>query len=413
MRASAWWLVMVALVVASCGGDPAGGGAGSPLTIDAATRDSIPWEELPGFDEATQQCPENLDVDQIAELEGPPPIRLEPLFQLLEASTMTFVDGRTAYVADRRGRIHRWDGSVLEPVIDRSERTSVENDAGLLGMTVSPDVRHLYVYSVDTSGESVVDAYPLANGLLVGDRHDEILRARQPTTQHNGGSIVFDAAGNLYLTLGDGGGHGDPFRTSQDVESPFGAILRLSPRPGASPGAVAPADNPFVGPVPGHDLVWAKGVRNAFRFSIDQATGDLWIGDVGQQCAEEISVLPGGGQGGENLGWNVFEGRRPFLGEMAPGQVHHAPLFSYGHDERHCAVIAGRVYRGRAIPELAGDFVFTDYCSGEIIALDPATGEARVVLRTSLLAPVEIVADPDGELYLVDMAHGVWRILPS
>jgi glucose/arabinose dehydrogenase len=259
----------------------------------------------------------------------------------------------------------------------------------------------------------VVDAYPLADGWLDGDRHDEILRAHQPTSQHNGGSIVVDAAGRLYLTLGDGGGHGDPFRTSQDLESPFGAILRLLPRPGASPGAVAPADNPYVGSTPGHDLVWAKGVRNAFRSSIDPATGDLWIGDVGQQCAEEISVLSGGGEGGENLGWNVYEGRRPFLGEMAPGQVHHEPLLAYGHTEGRCAVIAGRVYRGAAVPELAGDFVFADFCSSELIALDPATGEARVVLQSGGLAPAEIVADPDGELYLVDLARGVWRIVPA
>jgi glucose/arabinose dehydrogenase len=418
MRTPAWWIVAAALAVtaltgAACGSDPAGGGAGSPAMIDAPTRAEVPWEELPGFDEATQDCPEDLRVDPIAEPPGPGPIQLEPLIDLAEASAMTFVDDGTAYVADRRGRIHRWDGRSLELVVDRSENTSVENDAGLLGMAVSPDGAHLFVYAVDASGASVVDAYPLENGLLAGDRHNEILRAEQPTSQHNGGSIVFDAAGNLYLSLGDGGGHGDPFRTSQDVESPFGAILRLSPRPGASPGAVAPADNPFVGPTTGHDLVWAKGVRNAFRSSIDPATGDLWVGDVGQQCVEEISVLAGGGRGGENLGWNVYEGRRPFLGEMAPRQVHNEPLLAYSHTEGRCAVIAGRVYHGTAVPELEGDFVFADFCSSELIALDPATGEARVVLQSGGLAPAEIVADPAGELYLVDMARGVWRIVPS
>lgn len=403
--------LVAALAATGCASDHRD--VGAPLVIDRPEPPPVPFEETEGFARSNQPCPPGMHTDPITPLAGPSPVRLLRVVDLPGASVLAFDTTGAAFVGTRDGAVFAWDGSTLsaEPVLDLRADTQVENDAGLLGMAVHDD--RLYVYRNDAAGDSLLTSYPLHDGLPVASRGAEMLLARQPTNQHNGGSVTFDPSGNLYLTLGDGGGPGDPFQTAQDIDSPFGAVLRMRPAPGGTPAVQPAADNPYIGSAPGHDLVWAKGVRNAFRFWADPVTGQLWLGDVGQWCAEEINVVPTVGEGGTNLGWSVFEGTGPFLGHLAVGTAHREPFFSYSHAEGRCAVIAGEVYRGDRIPGLAGQFVFADFCSGELVALDPATAQAQVVHVGDGIVPVELVGSGDGELHVVDLASGVWRVVPA
>jgi len=390
---------------------------GAPLFIDRPEALAVPFEDSAGFARSNQPCPPDVATDPIAPLDGPSPVRLERVVELPGAAALAFDPEGSAIVGTRDGALYGWDGGrqpgqgLGEPVLDLRADTQVGNDAGLLGIEIHED--RLYVYRNDSDGDSVLSAYPLEDGRSMAGQGSELLRARQPTNQHNGGSVTFDPSGNLYLALGDGGGPGDPFETAQDIESPFGSVLRMRPSPGGTSAVQPPSDNPYLGSAPGHDLVWAKGVRNPFRFWADPATGQLWLGDVGQWCAEEINVVPTVGEGGANLGWSVFEGTGPFVGELAAGTDHHEPFFSYSHANGRCAVIAGEVYRGDRVPELAGQFLFADFCSGELLALDPASGQARVVLTADGLTPVGLVGGPAGELHVVDLASGVWRVVPA
>jgi glucose/arabinose dehydrogenase len=185
---------------------------------------------------------------------------------------------------------------------------------------------------------------------------------------HNGGQLAFGPDGFLYWGMGDGGGGGDPRASGQDPNDLLGSILRIDPR--GTPYFV-PADNPFVNGG-GAPEVYAYGLRNPWRFSFDPANGDLWIGDVGQDKVEEIDRLAGGKPAGANFGWNTLEGTETFKGAPAPGAV--PPVFDYRHDDGGCSVTSGFVYRGSAIPDLRGTFLFGDYCDPPVRGLRPAAG---------------------------------------
>lgn len=273
-------LVALCALAAACGGGgSAAGSSEGAVVIERPTRASVPWAEIPGFEESTGPCPPDVDNDTIADA-GTPIVSLERIVDLPDAATIAFMRSGTAFVGSRDGRVYRWDRSLVGPVLDLSDDTLVDNDAGLLGLAVGPAGDRLYMYRTDGDGDSVLSAYRLDSGRLDAGSATVLLDADQPTSQHNAGSIVFDRDGHLFVALGDGGGLGDPFRTSQDIESAFGAMLRLEPRPGEVPAAVAPAGNPFAGPVPGNDLIWATGLRNPYRFSIDPLNGDLWIATI-------------------------------------------------------------------------------------------------------------------------------------
>ena len=293
-------------------------------------------------------------------------------------------------------------------MIDLSAITGTTNDQGLVGLAATADRRHLLVHHT-TDDESRLVAYPLDDA-----RPDEtgsfvVLIVRQPSSQHNGGSIEFDADGALWVSFGDGGGHGDKYANAQDPTTPLGAILRVTLQLDDGPIIEGAAGNPYLDGEEGHPWVFANGIRNPFRLSIDPVTSEVWIGDVGQACMEEVSVLDPATDAGANLGWNVFEGTRPFLGELT--EDHHAPVFAYGRDGGFCVVVGGHVYRGAAIPELAGTYVFSDWCRGEVLVFDRDTGVAG---RTGVEvgSPVDIEPDPDGELHVVSMTGEVFRLEP-
>jgi glucose/arabinose dehydrogenase len=243
-----------------------------------------------------------------------------------------------------------------------------------------------------------------------------VLTVQQPFPNHNGGNVMFGPDQLLYIGFGDGGSGGDPLRTGLDPSTRLGKILRIDPTPeGAEPFTVPP-DNPFVGAAGTDPTIWATCLRNPWRFSFDPASGDLWIADVGQNELEEINHAPAAGGvdagRGLNFGWSAFEADVRF-NEDQSGYGHTPPVYTDPHADGNCSVSGGMVYRGALVADLAGWYVFGDYCSGTIWGLDSTfpDGQVRVIELTSLGGLSAVSTDADGELIAVSNAGSISRII--
>ena len=326
------------------------------------------------------------------------------------------------FALEQTGRIWLLDADgarYAQPFLDVSRlvsRTANQeySEQGLLGLAFHPDYAangSFFINYTDLNGSTVVARYSVSGDPNIADASTQqiIYQIRQPYSNHNGGHIDFGADGYLYISLGDGGSANDPLGAGQNRQLPLGAILRIDVD-GNSPYAV-PADNPFVGDATSQDTIWAYGLRNVWRFSFDRLTGDMYLADVGQNLWEEISFQPADSRGGENYGWNVWEGSHRFAGGNAPDHV--PPVYEYSH-RLGCSVTGGYVYRGRAIPALEAAYVFGDYCSGRIWALyrDAAmTWRGLVLLHTGI--PISSFGEDEaGELYLVDYRGTIYRFDP-
>ncbi len=305
------------------------------------------------------------------------------------------------------------------PTLDLSDVVNDEgNEQGLLGIAIPRDGRYLYTSYTDESGALLVDRYTISStrSTIDDDTRKEIIRVAQPASNHNGGAIRFGPDGFLYVGLGDGGGSGDPEGNGQNTSTLLGSILRLEVDTDA-PYDIPPG-NPFI-EGDGAPEIHLYGVRNPWRFSFDRETGDLWIGDVGQDDWEEIDVLPAvvGLGRGANLGWNEVEGSEPFAGGSPPdGAVE--PIHTYGRDDGACSVTGGHVYRGSVIPELVGTYLYGDYCQGGIRALVLSRGEVVDDRNLEIgIVPNSLGSfgeGPDGEIYVLSLAEGrVLRIEPA
>jgi hypothetical protein len=305
-------------------------------------------------------------------------------------------------------RIARQGAALATPLLDLSAVAHQASDErGLLGLAFHPNhaVNGLfYVNYVDTAGWTRVVEYHVAPGSDVASASSarELLAVRQPAANHNGGHLAFGRDGMLYIGLGDGGANPS---TSQDLSTLLGAILRIDVD-GTQAGLQyrIPAGNPFRAAALARGEIWAYGVRNPWRFSVDRATGALWIGDVGQDHREEIDYLPAG-SGGANLGWNAFEGDRTHGGTLVGGP-HVGPVAQYSHEGGNCSVTGGYVYRGSLVPGLSGKYVYADLCSGKVWALTadslPATAvEITDDLGVSVSFITSFGEDNGGELYLI------------
>lgn len=366
-----------------------------------------PGTDRPGFIRANAGC-ESHRKDSFGEVALD--LSTEVAVDGLDAPTvLEFFDTDRAFIGQREGLILSWNLTTgeTEPVIDLTDVTGTENDQGVLGMAVTPDGEYLLIHFT-TENESKIVAQPLSDGVPTVTGRVEVLTVEQPTTQHNGGTIAFDADGYLWATFGDGGGQGDKFGNAQDASTPLGSMVRLQVDPGDLSVVGAPG-NPFQDGESGHPWVFATGIRNPFRFWIDPVTGEVWIADVGQACVEEISVLDPSTDAGDNLGWPVYEGDRPFLGKLEG--AHHGPVFSYWRDGGYCVVVGGEVYRGSGIEDLQGRYVFTDFCRSEILVFDRASGTASTT-GVRVEQPLDIESSPSGELYVVSMAGEVVRLVP-
>jgi glucose/arabinose dehydrogenase len=325
------------------------------------------------------------------------------------------------FVVEQSGKIRIVrDGTVLPtPFLDISDRISCCGEQGLLGLAFQPGYgstgQTFVIDYTDTNGDTVI-----ATGAPMGSNPDEadpgfvhtILKIDQPFPNHNGGMVAFGPDGYLYVGMGDGGSGGDPQGNGQRLDTLLAKILRLDVT--SDPGSaryVVPPTNPFIGRSGAKPEIWAYGVRNPWRFSFDRTTGDLWIGDVGQDRYEEVDVAraaDGGGRG-VDYGWNRMEGAHCFNAIFGCDQSGLTlPFAEYGHGAGDCAVIGGYVYRGSAIPGLVGTYLFGDECSGTIRAV-AATGpasQAAIVVLESRRAISSFGEDEAGELYLTDLASG-------
>jgi glucose/arabinose dehydrogenase len=400
-------IVLLALALGACGDGAdlvAGGSDEDGPTSPAPSTVVVPEDEpAPPVSSLPDGRVEDAAValERVATLDAPVALAVRP-------------GGSDLFVAERAGRIVVIDpstGEVSGPVVDISADVSTDGERGLLGITFTADGSELVLSWTDGDGASVIEARPVGADGAVGEPR-RLLRVEQPASNHNGGHVAIGPDGLLYIGLGDGGGGGDPWATGQDPSTLLGSILRIDPA--GDPYAV-PADNPFVDGG-GAPEVWLYGVRNPWRFSFDRATGDLWVADVGQGEVEEVDLLPAaeGGGRGANLGWSEMEGSRPFEDGVEPAD-HVPPVFEYTHDEG-CSITGGIVYRGTAIPALVGSYVFTDYCDAELRAVQ--VREDEVVDRRLGVTPedegvVSFGEGADGELYVLSINGGLWRLVPA
>lgn len=284
-------------------------------------------------------------------------------------------------------------------------------ERGLLGLAFHPEFEQngqFFINYTDKQGATVVARY-----FSDESQTPEILMTvPQPFPNHNGGHIAFGTDGYLYISLGDGGAANDPLGAGQNTDTLLGKILRIDVN--TESGYAIPSDNPFVngGGLP---EIWAYGLRNAWRFSFDRATGDLYIADVGQNLWEEVNFQPADSNGGENYGWNQFEGTRVFRNSTNPISNHVPPIAEYEHSTPNgCSITGGYVYRGETIPDLQGAYLYSDYCSGRVWATyrDTTNTWQTVVLIDLGFGVSSFGEDSTGELYVIDYGGRLLKFIP-
>ncbi len=391
------------LTIAGCTVDPgtgAGGPAPAPPTAPPPAQPPPPApapapepgpEPAPGLPHPDTELPA-LALVEVATLDAP-------------IDTTVLPDG-TVLVAERAGLVRVLDGPATDGVVlDVSDRTTTDGERGLLSIAVAPWGDELFLSLTDEDGDTLVEAHPIDGPRVTGPPR-VIYTTPQPLANHNGGQILFLSDGTLVLGLGDGGGAGDPLGAGQDLSTPLGALVRLDV---SGEDVAPPADNPFIGVDGAASEILASGLRNPWRMSLDGARDELWIADVGQSEREEINRIGVAELPGANFGWALREGDRAFLG--AEPDDHVPPVHTYGHDPG-CSVTGGLVYRGSALPELHGGYVFTDLCDGELRIL--LEDEQEISARDLGVAGTRIVgfgAGADGELLVLELGGQVLRLV--
>src|SRR4051812_28136262 len=380
----------------------------APASAPAETTTVAPTTTVLRPTSSTPQDPAAVAFQEIADVSG--------------AVDITNRSGDPAYfIVSREGFIVAMrDGTVDQTrLLDISGDIRSGGEQGLLGLTFSRDGSHAYIDYTNGDGDTEITEYAVgADGLFDPTTKRVLLTIDQPFSNHNGGQVRIGPDGYLYIGTGDGGSQGDPQRRGLDVGDLLGKILRIDPTPvGDSPYSVPP-DNPYVGVDGARTELWSIGLRNPWRYTFDLATNDLWIADVGQGAWEEIDVAwadQGAGRGA-NFGWSAFEGTHRY-NEDQSGDGTIAPIYEYPHGARGCSVSGGVRYRGTSLPNLYGWYVYGDYCSGEVTALeikDDRTVGQVVTLTSDLNGVSEIAQGPDGELFALNVDSGkVYAIQPA
>lgn len=296
-------------------------------------------------------------------------------------------------------RILNSDGTINStPFLNLTSIISSGGERGLLGLAFHPDYAtngRFFVNYTNTSGHTVIARYEVSDDPDVADADGTILLTiNQPFSNHNGGNIHFGPDGYLWISMGDGGSGGDPNNHGQNINSLLGKMLRIDVD---GETYTSPSDNPFVG-TDGADEIWAYGLRNAWKFSFDRETGDVWIADVGQNAIEEIN-RESSTEAGLNYGWRCYEGNNTYnTSGCASADTMTFPVATYNHSGGRCSITGGYIYRGALYPNLTGKYFFADYCSGEIGWVDSDDN-----LEFLLDVPAFITAfgeDLNGELYV-------------
>ena len=362
-----------------------------------------------------------------AAAESPPEVTLTPVAEVPAPVDLAWRNGDTGlYVAGRDGTITRVEGSAGPAVVlDISDLTAPGGEQGLLGVAFHPDGTKAYVNFTDHDGNTNVVEFAVdAAGGFDRESLRTVLVVEQPYDNHNGGDLAFGPDGMLYVGLGDGGAGGDPERRALNLAEVLGKMLRIDPTtPSGDLGYTIPADNPFVGTEGARGEIWSIGLRNPWRYSFDPETGDLWIADVGQSSIEEINVAPateGVDAGrGSNFGWSAFEGSQPFNDDVT-AENHSGPIFEYSHSGGRCSISGGVRARGEGAGQLAGWYVYADYCTGEVMAIavsgagtDATVNPEPVVLANAGQSVSAVASGPDGAVYVLGFDDVVYRLDPA
>lgn len=338
------------------------------------------------------------------------------LWIMEQAGTVWIVDTKTGEKA-------------AEPFLDIKDQVSRKgNEEGLLSLAFDKDFTNngrFYVNFTDKNQHTRIVRFVSKDKTTTDPESGEvILRYKQDFSNHNGGWISFGPDGYLYIANGDGGSHDDPNNHAQDLKSLLGKMLRIDVSP--EKGYEIPKDNPFVDQADARKEIWAYGLRNPWRNSFDRETGDLWIGDVGQNIWEEIDVVSAETGKGANFGWRLREAdtKNPYedVGGDAPkGAIEPVYVYKHGGGENEgYSVTGGYMYRGSKIPELKGRYIFADYQNPRIWSFELKGGKASDVKdHTASLQPKDgrinlissFAEDNDGELYLIDHTGPVYQII--
>ena len=321
------------------------------------------------------------------------------------------------FVVEQAGRIRLVKGGALveRPFLDITGRIASGGERGLLGLAFHPDYPkdpRFFVNYTDRDGNTVVSQFTVSGADPdLGDPGSEVvlMHIAQPFENHNGGAVVFGPDGMLYIATGDGGSGGDPQGNGQRLDTHLGKILRIDVNvaPGSSIAYQVPADNPFVTTAGAKPEIWFYGLRNPWRIRFDRETGDLWIGDVGQNAWEEIDVARAG-QKGLDYGWNIMEATHCFNPSSGCDQTGLTlPVAEYDHD-LGCAVIGGVVVRDPSQGRLNGGYLFGDACSDNLWLMDPAGDQLR---KAALVAKMgrtlsSIGEAEDGSVYATNLESG-------
>ena len=321
------------------------------------------------------------------------------------------------FILEQDGLIRIFQNGALlaAPFLDIRDRVLSGGERGLLGLAFHPQYTqngYFYVNYTNLQGNTIIARFQVsASDPNRADPSSEkrLIFVQQPYPNHNGGEVAFGPDGYLYLGLGDGGSQGDPNDHGQSLNTLLGKILRIDVDHG-DPYAIPP-DNPFQGK--GNGEIWAYGLRNPWRFSFDRATGELYIGDVGQDLWEEIDYLPAGSPGGSNFGWNYMEGFHTYGNHTPPQNLQLTPpVAEYSH-QFGCAVTGGYVYRGQQLPDWQGVYLFGDYCSGNVWGLlrSPDGSWQQEMLYQNVGRISSFGEDEAGEIYLTDLGGNLFQLV--
>jgi glucose/arabinose dehydrogenase len=311
------------------------------------------------------------------------------------------------FVLEKNGRIRILQNGQLSPnpFLDITDRVNAQgNEMGLLGLAFHPNYSqngYFYVNYTGAGGNTYISRFH-ANGDAADPNSElNLLKIDQPFPNHNGGSLAFGPDGYLYAGLGDGGSQGDPSGNGQSLQTLLGKILRIDVD-SKEPYAI-PADNPF-----GNEILY-YGLRNPWRISFDKATGDLYIGDVGQGDWEEIDFVPAGSNGGLNFGWNYYEGNHEYEPQGSGGD-YVFPVVEYSHAEGGCSVTGGYVYRG-SLAAWNGIYLYGDYCTGKVWGLihSGEQWQSQLLFETHTLI-TSFGQDENSEIYMLSDDGSVYQL---
>ena len=390
------FLILLILPILACNGlstpPPPASETVSPTSTDVAVTQPPPTEPTPNA--STFPNPDEYTWQFVANgLDRPVDLQPDPLGRL--------------WIVEKLGHIHLFQNGQLDidtPFLDIEDRVNDEsNEMGLLGLALHPNFSqngYFYVNYTGARGDTFISRFTAGENSVDPNSEVILLRVKQPYPNHNGGTMNFGPDGYLYMGLGDGGSGGDPEGNGQSLDTLLEKTLRIDVD-SKEPYAI-PSDNPF-----GVEI-WAFGLRNPWRMSFDSATGDLYIGDVGQGDWEEVDIIPAGSRGGENFGWDHREGAHDFEGGGPADMID--PIAEYSHSEGGCSVTGGYVYRG-AMPEWNGIYLFGDYCRGIVWGLirSGETWQKQLLFDTNF-AITSFGQDTNGEVYILDNDGGVYRL---